>query len=94
MAWQSFRTEDMMDISLGVKDHATLLAALQAFHQTELLAGPNQYRSDCLTEEGGGQKREVEGRGKREEGRGKREEASGGKREEGRGKRQAEGRGK
>jgi hypothetical protein len=79
MAWQSFRTEDMMDISLGVKDHATLLAALQAFHQTELLAGPNQYRSDCLTEEGGGQKREVEGRGKREEGRGKRQAEGRGK---------------
>lgn len=46
VAYESFRTEDMMDISLGVKDRPTLMSALESFHQTEKLTGSNKYRCE------------------------------------------------
>ena len=46
IGYESVRDEEMMDISLGVKHHASLLAALRAYHATEQLNGVNRLRCE------------------------------------------------
>ena len=46
IAYQSFRTEDMIDISLGVRGHDSIMDALRYFHKTETLSGSNKYQCE------------------------------------------------
>jgi ubiquitin C-terminal hydrolase len=44
IGYESFRREDLMDISLRVEGNDSLMAALRAYNCTEALTGPNKYR--------------------------------------------------